>query len=224
MRRYLAVSLCLGLMSFSCGVTRHFTPDPSIPGTVHVDQIEFGVFETYRTIDITPATGVLRQTSESPSAGRARTSSFSTGSLSSFITGALYHCANIPAAASRDGSYVARCSSTMTLEGPIDSIYVDVNRWDLNAPVWSRTFDFGWYVAGFGWSPRSPQLAILVQSSFPLKGVIPTILRYSGHPIPDETVHLLIASASTKAVRDFVLIEHASYGTPRLLGWDASGK
>ncbi len=112
----------------------------------------------------------------------------------------------------------------MTLEGPIDSIYIDVNRWDANAAVWSRTFDFNWYVAGFGWSPRSPQLAILVESSVPLKGIIPTILRYWGHPIPDETVHLLIVSASTKAVRDFVLIEHASNGIPRLLGWGDSGK
>jgi hypothetical protein len=205
--------LGLVLLSCSCSETRRFPPDPSIPGTVQVDHIEGGAaFETYRTIDITPSAGVLRQASESPTAGRGKASSFSTGALD--------HCDDKPKAASRDGSYVARCSSTHTLEGIIDGIDIGVNRWDTNATVGSRTFDLGWYVAGFGWSPRSPQLAILVQSSFPQKGIIPAILGVFGHPPPDETVHLLIVSASTKAVRDLVLVEHASYGTPRLLGWD----
>lgn len=217
MRRYLVVSLCLCLMSFSCSETRRFPPDPSIPGTVHVDHMQGGAaFETYRTIDLTPSAGVLRQTSESPTAGREKSSTFSTGALD--------HCWNKPDAASQDGLYVAKCSSTQILQGITDSIDIGVSRWDTNVTVWSRTFDLGWYIAGFGWGPSSPQLAILVQSSFPQKGIIPAILRFMGHPPPDETVHLLIVSAPTKAVRDFVLIEHASYGTSRLLGWDDSSK
>jgi hypothetical protein len=67
-------------------------------------------------------------------------------------------------------------------------------------------------------------LAILVQSSVPQENPIAWILGFLGHPPPDETVHLMIVSAPTKAERDYIVVEHAVYGSPRLLGWDNSAK
>jgi hypothetical protein len=67
-------------------------------------------------------------------------------------------------------------------------------------------------------------LAILVQSSVPQEGPIAWILGFLGHPPPDETVHLIIVFAATKRERDYIVVQHAAYGNPRLLRWDNSAK
>lgn len=55
-------------------------------------------------------------------------------------------------------------------------------------------------------------------------GVLALTLGMMGHPPPDETVHLIVVSARTKAERDYIVVEHVVYRRPRLLGWDNSAR
>ena len=213
MRRHIAAPLCLVLLACSCNrtVVRHFPPDRAVPGTMHVDILESGHPEKYRTFDITPATGTLAEYRESADLADNKTVSFSTG--------ALVGCEDMPSAESLKGTYLARCEEDHPLTYSID-ILVDQTR--TNTVVWSRSFDPGWFISGFGWNPTSPILAILVKSSVPQSGGLAVILGLLGHPPPDETVHLIVVSADTRAERDYIVVKHAVYGNPRLLGWSSS--
>jgi hypothetical protein len=183
---------------------------------MHIDELEGYHPGEYRTLDITPSAGLLRESREPPDMAAKRKAAFSTGALVS--------CEDQPSAEYRDGTYLARCDEDHLWYGIAHTVDIVVDQGRTNTVVWSRSFDAGWRIAGFGWNPKSPLLAVLVQSSVPQENPIAWILGFFGHPPPDETVHLIVVSAATKRQRDYIVVEHAVYGNPRLLRWENSAR
>jgi hypothetical protein len=215
MKVYLAASVCFVILACGCSrnIVRHVPPDPSFPGTIHLDNLEGGLFKKkYRTFDITPASGLLRESRESPDLATKQPPPFAT-----FGGGA---CENEPAAISADGIYTAKCRLDHVYGGLQFSIDIVTDAGRTNMVDWTHDFDLNWNLHEFGWNPTSPLLAVLVTSSVPQSGFFASILGVLGHPPPDETVHLLLVSAVTRKVTDYVIVEHSVYGFPRLLRWD----
>lgn len=191
-------------------VVRHFPPDPGIPGIVHVD-VETAGSDKYWTIDITLAGGFLTETELPPKMAAQKTLSYSTGEMPG--------CMDEPTAEYRDGTYLARCYSTHTDYGMRDITDIMAKQGQVSTVVWSRSLDPGWSIRRFGWNATLPILAVLVDSSVPQENPLAWILGFFGHPPPDETIHLIIVSPTTKMVRDITILRHIEYGYPRLLGW-----
>jgi len=219
MRPYNYLAFCTVIITCSCGTTRNpATSDPSLPGTLHLDITDsaWPHHDLYRAIDLIPATGLIKESPESHRVASSGTTSFSTGQLAD--------CEQEPSAEYRDGTYLAKCNSTHTGYGIRDSIEIVAQPGSTDTVVWSRKLDPGWSIRGFWWNASFPLLAIVVDSSVPQENPIAWLLGLFGHPPPDETLHLIIVSTTTKTEKDFVVLKHVVYGYPRLIRWDNSAK
>jgi hypothetical protein len=127
--------------------------------------------------------------------------------------GAIDDCKDGREGKSFDGNYAVECSEKRIRH--LDLSVLDIRR---NKVVWAKSFAPGDRLMGFGWNPDSEFLAILHEQSIPRRDMLGNITGFFGHPIPDETVKLIVVS-STGSCNDYILIQHLAYSNSRLLDW-----
>lgn len=219
---FLSAFLLLGCQSKSPKIPT-VTRDPTIPGVIVVDVLESGHPDKYILFELTPSTGSLRTSAgntkqrNAVQLWRQQTVSFATGWLKDCELFVLPESPNIlryPSAESPDKRYTAVCRVTDR-----GHVRMEVMASEPKTIVWSRDFDEGWEVEGFGWNPQTASLAVLVRSSFPRRGGFWEIPAFLGHPEPDVAVYVIIISAESWSSRNFLVAEHLDSSMVRLLEW-----